>query len=121
MSTDSKDYLVILEARLTQNHLKIGGIDLVGYGRDKEEARSHAGFDDPPNKSEQFTEVIVKNGDCNYSHDIADRICKFHIDEDEDIPENIKKNLQVFLSSKQYASAVNYCFNMIWDRGFEEN
>ena len=120
MTTEHKDCLTILEARLPGDLTNQNNVDLVGYGRDWDEARSHAGFDDPPSDLEQFSEVSVINGDCTRSKEIAELICRFHIEEDEEIPIEVKNKLANLLASSQFVLALQFCFEMIWDRGFEQ-
>jgi hypothetical protein len=106
--------LTVLEARLC-----LPGGDKVGYGRDWEEARSHAGFDDPPDPREQFREFLIRDGDGGDSRLVAEMVCRFHVDEDEGIPPPVRDELSRLLRQGLFASAVAYCFGMVWDRGFE--
>jgi len=92
----------------------------IGYGRDVEEARANAGFSDPSNDNEQFTEITITNKDEIFSKEVATRVCWFHIHEDEDLPEEVRDELARLFNSGLYAEVVDYCFNMVWDKGYEQ-
>ena len=107
--------LLVLEARLPSPDG-----DKLGYGRDWEEARSHAGFDEPPSPDESFSEVLVVDGDPGRSREVAELVCRFHVEMDQDLPDWVRENLSSLLEDGHHASAVAYCFEMVWDRGFED-
>ena len=113
--------LDLLEAKLVLDEAGPNGDGmLIGYGRDVEEARANAGFSDPSNDNEQFTEITITNKDESFSKEVATSVCRFHIHEDEDLPEEVRDELARLFNSGLYAEAVDYCFNMVWDRGYEE-
>lgn len=108
---------------------KTGG--RLGYGRDVDEARAHAGFPDRPLEGELFDEVLVSDVGGNaaagdeavaLSHDIAHEVCGFHLsDADEDTPEAVKAAIRAHLQAGHYASAVATLFEQVWDGGWEDD
>jgi hypothetical protein len=101
---------------------KYGG--RVGLGRDWEEVRAHAGWNDRPEEGELFDEVTIfdlpTSSDAE-SAAAAQEICRFHVEEDNELPDNVRSALRSLLEQQKFASAVEYCFDMVWDRGFEES
>jgi hypothetical protein len=95
----------------------------VGLGRDWEEVRAHAGWNARPEEGELFDEVTIFDLPSSSDTDSADaarEICRFHVEEDHALPDRVKAALRSLLDQQKYASAVEYCFDMIWDRGFED-
>ncbi len=121
MQNNNENQLNLLEAKLILNEAGPNGDGmLIGYGRDAEEARANGGFSDPANSNEQFTNITIINKDEGYSKKIATSVCQFHIHEDEEAPEEVRAELARLFNSGLYAEAVYYCFNMVWDKGYEE-
>lgn len=91
-----------------------------GYGRDEEEAHAHAGWIELPADA-LFEEVEVQDraGD-EASAAAATHVCGYHVEEDEEVPEKVKRGLRALIASGQFASAVHDCMTLVWDRGFEE-
>lgn len=111
--------LNIFQAKLETKNSSTGNKELkIGYGRDAAEAASNAAFDYPPNPDEVFTEITIFNFDNGLSRFVANKICNFHIFED-DIPTRIKSKLKFLIDSGLYAEAVYLCFETVWDKNFE--
>ena len=119
MDTDEDMDVTVIEARLSGTNEDLSSYSLVGYGRTREEAKCQVGLEGSPDAIEQFTEIPVRNGDCPLSGFIANRICTYHLRKDHSTPTEVKDKLKALLSAKKYGSAVNYCFKMIWDGGFQ--
>jgi len=94
---------------------------IAGYGRDIEEALSHSGEREDFLKCCEVNTVLVSNDLADEeSNSICSEVCDFHLTKDEETPFEIKLELNKLVKEGLYADAVSYCFDMIWDRGFEE-
>ena len=91
-----------------------------GYGRDTAEAHANGGWLDLPLDA-KFREVeIVDKKDDAFSASVANVVCGYHINEDTDLPDWLRKELREMVEAGRYATALQYVFDMVWDAGFEE-
>lgn len=91
----------------------------VGYGRDGDEAVANAGWAEIPEDLEWFELEVRDNIADKSSASVASVVCDYHMTEDQEVPEAVKQRLRAFIAQGQFASAVEYCFEAVWDRGFE--
>ncbi len=96
-----------------------------GYGRDTDEVRSHGGWPAVEREEESFRVVEVRDDPDDTdpeSKRIAWEVCRFHTtDEDQDTPEEVRAHLASLLQRHLYAESIDYCFTMVWDRGWDEH
>jgi hypothetical protein len=101
--------------------LKSESTGIVGYGRDPDEAAAHSGYSGEPDDSE-LGEVEVSDspptGDIA-SEAVANAIRRFHVEDDEELSKAVRDRLRKLPSEIQFATAVAYCFETVWDRGYE--
>jgi len=94
-----------------------------GYGRDTEEAWSHVGGgSDEDFSSAEMREVLISDEpvpEDNLSAYAADSVCRYSIDEDPEVPSSAKEHMRSLIAKRLFATAVRYCFDAVWDRGFE--
>lgn len=51
----------------------------------------------------------------------GDRFVARHINEDPETPTRVKARMQELLHRQAFATAMQYCFDVVWDRGFEDD
>lgn len=96
--------------------------ECIGYGRDAEEAATNAGLalNDLPEAA--FSEILVEDtpsaNDLN-SEVAAWTVCRYHIEEDDETPPQVKRIMQQLLHRRLFASGMSYCFRAVWDRDYE--
>ncbi len=111
----------ITEIRIPSSSDEENASQLIGYGRDFDEALAHSGGEAD---SEEILENLVVIYDFTESHDldshrIADSICRFHIQDDQQTPLFVREKLELLFNKKLFATACLYCFEAIWDAGYE--
>ena len=95
-----------------------------GYGRDVEEALSHSGWVGVPEDMEVREVTVCDDPAHQESADVAQSICGVYISGEElpdeiQNPDYVTNGLRALMTVKTYASAVEYCFHMVWDRVWE--
>lgn len=93
-----------------------------GYGRTLEEAQAHAGITDEAASAAVVREVEVRDApgpEATWSAVAAEEVCRWHIAEDEELPASVRSQLATLMEQRLYASAIEFCFQQVWDRGFE--
>lgn len=96
--------------------------DAAGYGRSGDEAQANAGLSDDELGSAATSTIEI--ADMPPANDLqsataAESVCRFHVEEDDELPAAVRNELRELLNQRRFASAVQYCFEMVWDRGFE--
>jgi hypothetical protein len=114
--------IAICELRVPQNKVGSEYLSATGYGRDLWEARAHGGWPERESEFERIETALVRNHpgpEDQESERICRAICDFHIEEDEAIPDSTRKELKTLRDARQYADAVLYCFDEVWDGDYE--
>lgn len=92
-----------------------------GYGRDVEEALAHAGWVDAPDNA-LFADVNFQDRpgpDDKVSAHVVEAVARWHIDNDDEIPDDVRKQLVSLIDQRMYTTAIAYFFDNVWDRDWE--
>lgn len=109
---------------VTEAYLEAGAPDpeegsRTGYGRDADEARAHAGWDEGSGNGKKYRSVEVSDepggAAGSASERVAWHVCRYHLEADVDLPQSVCRQLKEMLDKRLFATALQYCFETIWD------
>ena len=95
-----------------------------GYGRDAEEAIANSGWMGEPEDMVIRDVTVADDPRSPESKRIARAICDVYLGpedvlEEMPVPASVLNGLRALMAIGEYASAVEYCFELIWDRAWE--
>lgn len=113
--------LELVEASIPESSMPENYCSPTGYGRDRDEARAHGGWGDPALPEERYELVYIQDKPPAYdtfSEKVARQVCEYHLT-DTDTPQGVRLFLRELFYYYQYATAVRFCFSIIWDQGWD--